>query len=378
MTRTSSIVALLSLTLVPVAVGQRSDVPITRLDAPDAEFQEAFSQIAGFRLLRDGRFLITDQIEQLVALGDFATGTYQEIGRQGEGPGEFQMPGQLFALPGDTTLMVDGIGRRMLVITPDGQIADNTIPLRHPDGFPIIPRGVDRQGRIYFDLAGFMMPGTQEMGVKGEAPLFRWDRSSNAADTVGYVHFPPMQPVGPGEAVVRIGGGAFEGRDAWAVTPGGRVGVARFSDYHVDWLQVGRPPVSGAPVPYEPVPIGRAEKEAWADAMTTRGLMVQVENGRRRVGRPPRPNIDNMEFPDVMPPFPANAVFTSPDGSLWVERSRPAGERRRTYDVFDARGNLSRRVVLPENRRLLGFGEGMLFAIRTDSDDLEWVERYRM
>jgi len=379
MNRTSPIVTALTLILAPVAVGQGPNVPTTRLGTPEAEFPESFSQIVGFRALSDGRFLVTDQVEQLIALGNFSTGSYDEVGRPGEGPGAFQMPGPLCALPGDTTLMMDGVGSRMDVITPDGHIADNTIPLRHPDGFPILPRAVDRQGRVYFDLAGFMMPGLEEMGAKGEAPLFRWDRNRNATDTLGYVRFPPMPPVGRGEMRVSIGGGAYQGRDAWAVTPDGRVGIVRFSDYHVDWLQPGRPTVSGPPVPYRPVPIGRAEKEAWADLLATRGIMVSIENGRRRVGRPPRPDIDNMTFPDVMPPFPANnGVFASPDGSLWVERSRPASAKQRTYDVFDASGNRVRQVVFPENCRLLGFGDGVLFAIRTDNDDLEWVQRYRM
>lgn len=355
---------------------QRPDVPVVELGTPDARFTEPFSQIAGFRALSDGRLLISDQIEQVLARIDFATGDYETLGRQGQGPGEYTMPGALFGLPGDTTLMADGMGRRMLVVGPDGRISSNTIPLRHPSGFPIVARAVDRDGRIYFDLAGFMMPGLEEMGAAGEAPLMRWDRDAGSLDTLGYVKFPPMAPAGPGQVVVRLGGDAFEGRDAWSMTPDGRIGIARHEDYHVEWLAPGRPAVSGRSVPYEPVRIGRAEKEAWADAVATRGMRIEVENGRRRVGRPPRPNIDQTEFPEVMPPFPAGAAFASPDGDLWVERSRPAGEAKRTYDVFDARGNLARRVVFPDDRRLLGFGERALYAVRTDDDGLEWVERY--
>jgi hypothetical protein len=359
-------------------LAQRPDVPVVRLGALDAQFAEPFSQVAGFRELSDGRLLIADQIEQILARIDFETGAYEVLGRQGQGPGEYVMPGALFALPGDTTLMVDGMGRRMLVVGPNGHISSNTIPLRHPSGFPIIARGVDRRGRIYFDLAGLMMPGMEEMGAAGEAPLMRWDPGAGILDTLGYVHFPPMEPVGPGEMRVRLGGGAFEGRDAWSMAPDGRIGIARHEDYHVEWLQPGGRSVAGRPVPYEPVRIGRAEKDAWADAVATRGMRVEVENGRRRVGRPPRPDVDRMEFPEVMPPFPAGAVYASPDGELWVERSRPADQARRTYDVFDASGNRSRQVVLPESRRLLGFGDGVLYVIRTDDDGLEWIERYRL
>jgi len=348
------------------------------LSTPNAAFVEPFSSVAGLRELRDGRLIVADRIEQRVVLVDIAGATQTDLGRRGEGPGEYEMPGALFALPDDSTLMMDMLNRRFTLIQPDGKLSTATIPLRHPDGFPIFPRGIDRHGRIYFDLAGMMMPGLEETATSGIAPLLRWDPGSGAVDTLGTVNFPPMPgSTGPGEMRISIGGGTpYAGRDEWAVTPDGRVGIARYAPYRLEWVSAGGAPVAGPVVPYKPVPVTKDEKDSWADAMTSRGLMVEVENGRRRVRRPPRPDIDRQTWPKEMPPFLSGGARATPEGELWIERAQPAKEPRRTYDVFDASGRLSRQVVLPDDRRLIGFGNGVLYAVRVDQDDLEWLERY--
>jgi hypothetical protein len=274
--------------------------------------------------------------------------------------------------------MTDLMNRRFNLILPDGQLSDETIPLRHPAGYPILPRGIDDAGRIYFDLAGMMMPGLEESAMQGIAPILRWDRAGDAVDTLGYVHFPPMEPAGPGEAVINIGGGAYQPRDDWAVTPDGMACVVRYQDYHVEWITGDGAATNGPAVEYKPVKITTADKEAWADAMTSRGIRIEVENGRRRTMRPPRPDIDNMEWPEYMPPTVARTARVAPDGTLWAERSAPSDAKQRTYDVFDASGNLVQQVSLPADRRVAAFGEGVVYVIRSDEDDLQWVERFRL
>ena len=62
-------------------------------------------------------------------------------------------------------------------------------------------------------------------------------------------------------------------------------------------------------------------------------------------------------------------------GELWVERHVPFGEPV-TFDVFDESGRLSKKVVLPEGRQIIGFGRGTLYAVTVDEDGLQWLERY--
>jgi hypothetical protein len=345
------------------------------LSRPDATFPEPVSAPVGFRALDARRVLIADNLEQSVVLLDFANGSVTPIGRQGDGPGEFGMPGPLFAGGGDTTYMMDMGNRRLLLVRPEG-IASATIPLSHRSGWPVIPRGVDARGRIYFDLGGIAMPGLEESAKAGRAPLLRWDRQSDRLDTLGYVGFPPMPPAGPGEVRLSLGGGAYQPRDEWSVLPDGRVGLARAVDYHVEWLGGAQPSV-GPKVPYVPVRVGDDEKNAWADQMASRGLVIEVENGQRRSRRPPRPDIAKMTWPETMPAFTGTrAVLAAPAGELWVRRAQPAGTDGSLYDVFDGQGRLVRQVEFTGNQVVLGFAPGVVFVARTDDDDLQWIERF--
>jgi len=89
------------------------------------------------------------------------------------------------------------------------------------------------------------------------------------------------------------------------------------------------------------------------------------------------PDADEMEWPEVKPAFTGAAAMVTPEGEAWVRRTVPAGERRPHYDVFDAQGKLVARAVLPAGTRLVGFGNGTAYLVRTDDDGLEWLGRYR-
>jgi hypothetical protein len=348
------------------------------LDRPAATFPEPVSNPIGFRVLSRDRVIVADQLEQSISILDFGTGEMSPVGTPGEGPGEFGMPGPLFPGAGDTTYMLDMGNRRLLVLLPDGTIAANTVPLSHKSGFPVLPRGVDARGRVYFDLGGIAMPGLEEAAKTGRAPLMRWDPRSDRTDTLGVVAFPPMPPAGPGEVRITMGGGAYQPRDDWAVLPDGRVGLARAVEYQVEWLGGARP-VAGPKVLYTPVKVGDDEKNAWADQMASRGMIVEIEDGRRRTRRPPRPDISRMTWPEVMPAFTGSrSVLAAPTGELWVRRAQPAAAHGSTYDVFDQEGRLVRQVALTGERVVLGFGPGVVFVSRTDEDDLQWIERYAL
>jgi hypothetical protein len=368
----------LALAATATAAAAQTPRPVP-LGKPDATFPEPRSSVVGFQALSDGRVLVADNIEQAVSLLDFRTGQATPVGRPGDGPGEFGMPGALFGAAGDTTFMMDMGNRRLLAITPDGRISSSTVSLFHRSGWPIFPRGVDAKGRVYFDLGGIAMPGLNEIVTSGRAPLIRWDRAADRMDTVAYVQFPPEKPAGPGQVRVSLGGGGpYRPRDDWSVMPDGRVGIARTTAYHVEWYGAGAP-VTGPQVSYEPVEIGSAEKNAWADQMAARGLAIEVVNGQRRTTRLPRPDIDKQQWPEVMPPFTGTrAVLAAATGELWVRRAQSADSRTPTYDVFDAAGRLIRQVSLDGDRAILGFGPGAVYVARTDEDDLQWIERYRM
>lgn len=168
--RISPALLLAASALTAAAHGQT--VPKVQLDRPAATFPEPLSQIRGLRELSDGRVVVTDMIESAVRILDFRSGQFHDVGRQGEGPGEFGMPGELFAAAGDTTLMMDMGNRRLMIITPQGRMLDDGISVREAGGpIPVFPRGVDAKGNMYYDLSGIVAPGMQDIATKGRGAL---------------------------------------------------------------------------------------------------------------------------------------------------------------------------------------------------------------
>jgi len=93
--------------------------------------------------------------------------------------------------------------------------------------------------------------------------------------------------------------------------------------------------------------------------------------------RMPRPDPDDMAWPDVKPPFPVNSARVTPDGALWVQRHVAYGEPQ-LFDVFDRAGVLVRQVELSPGRQIVGFGKGVVYVVNVDEDDLQWLEAYKL
>jgi hypothetical protein len=379
-------IAALALTL--PAHGQR----IQEFVEAESLFPEPFSRIAGLRELADGRVVIADQLERHLSILDFAAGTMHEIGRRGAGPGEYETPGALLPLPGDHTLLVDMGNMRLTRITPDGELDKESWPMMTAAGAFIRPTGADGQGLLYYSSGRIMINrgGGASPPPSDSQPVTRWDPVADAVDTAGMYYSPPADGGGSislsrgsgGVSVSGIRHRPFNPRDAWVVSPDGGVAVIRSINYGVTWYRHGVAS-PGPDTDYDPVRITNAEKEAWADrqANTTATFVAMGGSGGGRSGgtfEVPRPDLDEVEFPDHKPPFPSDAARATPEGEVWVLRHQShRDEVRALFDVFDRRGELVNRVRLPEGRRLVGFGDGVLYAVVTDDDDLQWLERYR-
>ncbi|HUQ81678.1 MAG TPA: hypothetical protein VM076_11090 [Gemmatimonadaceae bacterium] len=391
MRRTPHVLAAAALLFALPAAAQ---APLKTLTKPDAEYAEPFTQINGVRELRDGRVVVSDVREKTVQLVDFKAGTATKIGREGSGPGEYAMPLALLAIPGDTSLLYDPLNRRFLLIGPDGKAGkfaqyedDGAGPIRISR-----VRYTDTRGRLYSAGAGFSFGANGAPTSSDSAPILRLDRATKKADTVAYIKIAPVSvsTSGGGQNVaVRAGGGnPFVSTDDWAVTPDGRVAIIRTKDYHVDWYAPNGQKISGPAIAYEKVRVTDDDKKAFRERRAN-GAGVSIAFGQR-VGPggvtqganvPPPTNIqlpEPTDWPDVKPAFTGNAAFAAPNGQVWVLRTRAAKDKIPTFDVFDQTGRVVSRVALPAETRLIGFGNGTVYVARSDEDDLQYLQRYRL
>lgn len=383
------------------------------LGRPIAEFPEPFSAVGSLRELSNGRLLVTDTRERTVQLLDLRRGTATPISREGAGPGEFRFPGALLALPNDHTLMTDIGNQRFLRFGPDGKVVETISPVQLPasatPGVPADaagffgrltnPRGVDAQGRLYFQAMTFAMGDTPQ---PDSVPIYRWSIGQTRVDTAGWARMPPSTggrglaaPAVTGAraatVAVRIGGGSgviWEPAEIWQVAPNGRIARLSPAPYQLTWLDPAGRPAVGPSVPYTPVRVTEADREAFRRGLQNAagsgfGMTVAIgaaapAAGSSRGSSPPPP-MPGLEFAETLPPFwESGAIRTTPGGLVWVQRLLPARERNPLYDVFDAAGRLVHRVTLAPGSRVVGFGRSSVYVVRKDEDDLEYLQQFAL
>lgn len=409
-------IRLMPLALVAFAAPLSAQQAPRTLPAPQAEYEEPFSQIGGVRELRDGRVIVADPRDKIVSVVDFRTGSASSIGREGSGPQEFGLPMRLYAAPGDTTLLFDPLNSRYLIIGPDAKpintfrLEDET-PRRpqtpppgqgqgRPQGGPMFsvggpgfsPRASDARGRLYGEGSP-ISPGPNGPVIADSVPLIRLDRSTRRMDTLTYIVLPKSNSQVSGSQNnmrVMIGGAnPLAPRDEWAVFPDGRVAVARAGTYHIEFIAPDGAKRSGPRIAYTPVRMNAAEiryEEGLRNAAraTQMSIMVTNNNGQRSTTAQmgPGANAPPLEpltdWPEVKPPFRAGqaSVWARPNGELWVRRTENAQARGTLYDVINAQGTVAFQVRLEDGVTLAGFGNNTIYTTRKDEDDLVYLRRH--
>jgi len=386
-----------SLTFVALSLGvaalSAQQVPAISLGAPTARVEEPYTSISAVRELPDGRVLVVDSRDKQVQLVDFRSGRATRIGREGSGPGEYRFPSAVFPLPNHEALLADPAQLRFLRIDAAGKVVET---FSYPEGIGpgTQPRGTDAAGRVYFEGASLGLPGGGPDGgilVADSLPVIRWDRRTGKVDTLILVKGPQIRVGVTGEGSSRnfsVRRQPFTSRDGWTVGSDGRIVVVRSDPYRVDTRAPTGERTRGAVVALRGIPVTNADKDAYLEGLQAeRRSMSVAGDGRGSSSRtttapsgpqPPLPSADDFDWPARMPYFDATGVQLSPTGELWSERTRARGDDIPVYDVFSTAGRLVRRVTFPARTRLVGFGDGTLYAVRTDEDDLQYLERYRV
>jgi hypothetical protein len=91
----------------------------TPLGRPQARLSDDFGSIQTVRELPDGRVLVADPLGKALYAVDLDRGTRTVVGGEGQGPQEYGQPDAVWALPGDSTLLVDLGNARLVVMGPD-------------------------------------------------------------------------------------------------------------------------------------------------------------------------------------------------------------------------------------------------------------------
>ena len=363
----------------------------TTLGEPEAVYEESFSVVSTVRELPDGRVLVADALGQVLVRLDLDAGAADTLGRVGEGPEEYRQPDAVWPLPGGRTLLVDLGNGRLTELSPELEFGD-TRPYAIGELGPgrelvlAIPQAVDGRGRLYFRSFGRM--GGGEM-ASDSAYILRLDLESEVVDSVGRIKLPgttTRTTGGPNNQNTSVSPIPLSAADAWGVAADGRVVIVRSGDYRVDWSSPDGEIVSGPAISYEPVRIGRGERQEWADSRSETGgglgIALEVVNNTMtmtasRGGASNEDDLDQYDWPDFAPAFYGRPVPVDGGGRAWVRRYQEAGEAP-VYDVFDGSGERRMTVRLLPRRRVVGFGDARVYVVRMDEYGLQYLERYAL
>jgi hypothetical protein len=341
-----------------------AQTPEVTLRGASASPDEPFTEISDVVELRGGRVLVADGRERRLVILDLGSGSARGIGRTGAGPGEFQLLGQLVARASGGAWLADGGLRRLLPVEDDGSFGT---PVRFPAS--ILVRGADERGNAYGEQ---FLPRTAT-GMRDSMRIVRWNVATERFDTLMQYNAGVSSWTGLGGQGLRL----YDPVDTWLPLPNGDILVAQAAGYRIAIWRDGRV-IRSFTVPWEPIRVTDAEKQAVLDRMTSMRTLSMGPAGTT----PSRASEPRIDFPDTYPPFGGEGgggryLRYAPIGHVWVERLRAASDSMPAYDVVDvASGRLVLRVRLRPRDSLVALGRQSIYVSERDADDVARLRAY--
>jgi hypothetical protein len=367
--RTAIAIAVASAAIGPVAASGQQVQRLPERDAAlEARFEpvftvgkeegtdtEVFSQVPAIAIDASANLYVLDRDNARVLVFGPDGGFVRQIGKQGEGPGEFRIPVAVAPLDDGRIAVYDMAGRTISLFTADGRY-ESLVRLTEAVGtFP--------QMRA-FARGGVLLTGTQMNVTPGEAPSISdslpilWQAVTADSRTQTLVRVPSIGPVlntsgTANSREVRLSPPpVFSPAVSWSALPDGHLAVSAAGDWQV---QVFGP--DGRPTAVLERPLrARAITERDRDAARERrranlesgagAVRVENVNGRERMsvggqgGGVPREQIERilagLEFAPTIPVIAG--LRADRDGRIWVQREGGPGEDGGPIDVISPDG----------------------------------------
>jgi hypothetical protein len=355
-----------------LAIGSTATAQEPRaLPGPAARLAHGFTRISAVRELADGRTLVADAGDRRLYVADWTTGAVTQVGREGQGPAEYSGLGALFPLAADSTLLVDVVGSRYLVLLGDSIV--ETVSSGSPAHLAgaRAPIGAGGPGWVITtrSMGSSPKPSPAAMPARMDSVhLVRVHRVRGTSDTLVTIMARPSRITfrGPREAptAIEVSSNPLAAGDAAVMWPDGWIAVARQSPYGVDWISPAQGVVKGNAIPFERRRLAEADK---------RGAMQRMAAAR---GREPADPASRDDWPELLPPFLPGAVVAAADGRAWIRRAPEPGIRETVYDIVDREGRRVSRVTVGSATQVIAVAGLAAYVVMTDDDGLQFLQRH--
>lgn len=355
----------------PVLAAQQ--LPAIRLASPDATHAHEFTSITSLRALSDGRVLVTDGREQRLLVLDFARDESREIGRRGRGPLEYTNVGFVHPIGGDSSIMVDLLARRWLLLHRDSIV--QSLPPDHP---ALVASdwdfaAADGRGRVARRVDPRLRDGVTTRTERDSSALVLFVRATGRADTVTMLRGSARQMTQRTDGQGRIVASSsfptvlMPSEEDFVLFPDGAIAVARLNPFRVDWRLPDGRWLRGDSLPVPKIRVDARERRAF-----------EARNGGSRPQLPEGfPQPPTAEYPEFVPPFPmGQGLVRGPRGLLLVRRTKSADFPEMTYLVIDRSSRIVGTFTLSSRERVEGASEDAIYVSERDDDDLIRLRRH--
>ena len=318
-------------------------------------------------MLREGRIAIANGGTSQIRVYDADGVHLHDIGRNGDGPGEFRALGGVWRSRGDSIMTADSRLSRITIFGSEGRLGRM---------IRVTPSGGARQvfGRRPFDdgsllISGVVLPAQppREGLFDGGSQVFdRYSSDGSHLNRIG------EQPRGSNW------GFTLQGRIAYTVAPFAVFSPPNASDGSAVYLGAGTQLQvekrgadgellriirwAGEPRPVTSDVIARYRSEQLEQADTPE-FRQSVES-----------MLEGLVFPEHIPVYQSLLVDT--EDHLWVERYRTTWEDERRWWVFDPSGRWMGEAPVPTDLDIREVGSDYVLGVRRDESNVERVVVY--
>ncbi|MBL0179623.1 MAG: hypothetical protein IPP98_10935 [Gemmatimonadetes bacterium] len=297
--------------------------------------------------LANGELAILDESSQTIRVFGADGKSLREIGRRGEGPGEFQFPMWLGECRPDTLFVIDPATARISLFDSQGQFVR-----QHPFKSRGSMMACDVTGQVLrLDIIGSTeMPSEQSPLYQGTVTLVGFDAPDRVLDTIPLYRNRPM------------------GQQGWIASANGTVYVGRGDSGFVESWRPG----DSARTRH---PLGTAGR-----APTAAQYQAEIERWLRMLSRPedrvrPREILEKIPAPAAMPAF--RALVADPTGAVWAVTS-PTGDAVTVLEGIDSLGRPFQPLRLPGDLDVHAVGRNHIVAIAEDADGSQRILVFKL
>lgn len=359
--------------VVRTVVGQVWDAPrevvgelsIGSFDGPE---ETTFGRIAAIAVDSAGGVYVFDSQEPAIRYFDRHGRFVRQVGRNGEGPGEYRDAILGMAIRSDGRLQIhDARNGRVTLYKQDGSYSDQWIVASRL--FTSQAMFLDRQDHTYLKI----LQERPQRGENWKIGLLHYDAAGQIADTIS----DPWVPDPPGASA-----GPLSPSKVWTFGSDGSMIVGVNDSYR---FEIRRPDGRVVRIEREmtPIEVSKAEYDAYEERRaymirTQRRFMTAIPSETRR----------------VKPVY--RGLYASPSGRIWVHlygsveptlEHEPAAEGEppewpfiedKVFDVFERDGTYLGQVHVPHNINIEVFDDEVVWGVRTGEMSEQYVVRLRL